>query len=946
MNAKIVRNTQRNGINVSFDHKPTDEVLQFLKGLGFRWQPYEKYWYKTYSEQLEAKVKAYFEGKEVPVSEIYDKENKKSGPMRKLQLKELFAKHKAPRKDVIIAEIISGKMEYAVHKSFDGMTDSTNYHKVDNSSFMPAEDAKRTYNDGTSVNFIVDDLKRAIGQSHWVYSARVKHDDELGYYIDFSDYYIRYKGETGEKKEEATGEQDYLTVKVGDVLKVKDKHNTEYVYIAKTTSDAKTSKLQFEIYRFWNYGINNENGRFGIRKDVFYDTFKKDEYEPSTSGHLLYFISNVHWNIADTYQNLYGNEIFSVNQKYKLLQYKNNEFVTEILRMIDEENKIIPEPDDATVSPEQKAVALIGANSVEKLKEAGIDIVYGIMKFSDAIIASQIISGTEMHKLGGAGLTLVKSSTKKLEPEFLRYDFRFHPPANAEGKAFIEALPGIGALNISTKPDFINGIEFNYKLNRYRVFDNTGEFKIDDLNDGGYLGVIYFKETDENLKTIPELIDELKKFLDERIDEKSATTQEPVTDEIAIAKAKAKARIRILKLKAQISRQSTGGSSFGEKIKTDIEKKIPGVQITDITADISELQYEPDQEFEKGGNIPVSKQFFQAYDTVRKARDTNVFNFAQDTKILDQYNAVIFNFLVSEGVPVIKVDEQKLKTHSIFKIAPPPIKEAVFWCTAGYIKEGHWVNNIYVSLLPRGYQGVAQYAIKLDLGFMETFNAIFTHESIHAYYNIVLLNNAMFERELALLREKMHTVITQNANKFNEYDKRIWSFIYGAQVGSSEPLKQPLVSEVITYSFTLARIRHFFESIMIEQQRSAWDMLISLISMHDKNGILIVYAQKHGEISKLEFTRAVMKYKTYLRSGDGIKKMEKGGKVEGLPHEKGGEDFTVKSTGQQVELEGGEAVIMEKAVNSRKTYTFEGQKVKPKDILDKINRDHGGNPIK
>jgi hypothetical protein len=127
---------------------------------------------------------------------------------KRLDLPQLESGRKSPRKDVIIKEIQEGKMEYAIHKSFNPQTDSEDYRTVTNESFSPAEDLVRVFNDGKKENPLIEKLERAKGQSHWVYSATVHKSDFIGYYIDFGDYYIRYKGETGtgeKPKEEIPG---------------------------------------------------------------------------------------------------------------------------------------------------------------------------------------------------------------------------------------------------------------------------------------------------------------------------------------------------------------------------------------------------------------------------------------------------------------------------------------------------------------------------------------------------------------------------------------------------------------------------------------------------------------------------------------------------------------------------------------------------------------------
>ena len=64
-----------------------------------------------------------------------------------------------------------------------------------------------------------------------------------------------------------------------------------------------------------------------------------------------------------------------------------------------------------------------------------------------------------------------------------------------------------------------------------------------------------------------------------------------------------------------------------------------------------------------------------------------------------------------------------------------------------------------------------------------------------------------------------------------------------------------------------------------------------------------------------------------------------GGEVIGKSHTKGGEKFTVKSTGQLVELEGGEGVLKKSAMDSEKEYTLKGT---PKEIASCLNEEYEG----
>ena len=67
----------------------------------------------------------------------------------------------------------------------------------------------------------------------------------------------------------------------------------------------------------------------------------------------------------------------------------------------------------------------------------------------------------------------------------------------------------------------------------------------------------------------------------------------------------------------------------------------------------------------------------------------------------------------------------------------------------------------------------------------------------------------------------------------------------------------------------------------------------------------------------------------------------KGGITEGKSHKEGGIPMVVKSTGQQVELEGGEGVINKRNMASTKTFNFEGKELTICEIASTINKADG-----
>lgn len=72
------------------------------------------------------------------------------------------------------------------------------------------------------------------------------------------------------------------------------------------------------------------------------------------------------------------------------------------------------------------------------------------------------------------------------------------------------------------------------------------------------------------------------------------------------------------------------------------------------------------------------------------------------------------------------------------------------------------------------------------------------------------------------------------------------------------------------------------------------------------------------------------------------KDAKKGGYLVGKPHSEGGIKGINVDTNQPIEVEGGEVVITKPAVESNETYNLDGVEMKPREILSKINSDHGG----
>lgn len=73
--------------------------------------------------------------------------------------------------------------------------------------------------------------------------------------------------------------------------------------------------------------------------------------------------------------------------------------------------------------------------------------------------------------------------------------------------------------------------------------------------------------------------------------------------------------------------------------------------------------------------------------------------------------------------------------------------------------------------------------------------------------------------------------------------------------------------------------------------------------------------------------------------------MASGGLTKGKSHAEGGIPMKVKSTGQNIEVEGGEVIINKKSVSDTKKHTFDGQQLTKCEIASKIN-EADGNGVK
>ena len=71
-NVEVIYNTDKNGIELKFADKPSEEVRANLKANGFRWSKYNKVWYVKDTEEARDFVEAYFNSSENSSNEVVE----------------------------------------------------------------------------------------------------------------------------------------------------------------------------------------------------------------------------------------------------------------------------------------------------------------------------------------------------------------------------------------------------------------------------------------------------------------------------------------------------------------------------------------------------------------------------------------------------------------------------------------------------------------------------------------------------------------------------------------------------------------------------------------------------------------------------------------------------------------------------------------------------------
>lgn len=336
----------------------------------------------------------------------------------------------------------------------------------------------------------------------------------------------------------------------------------------------------------------------------------------------------------------------------------------------------------------------------------------------------------------------------------------------------------------------------------------------------------------------------------------------------------------------------------------------------------------------------ISEQWSAFYDMLKKANLSNMIDFATSMNLIDKYNEPLFRYLSLKKIPIVYVKKERLKNSTLYKeLGNMP--NAVFWCVELKVKDIKKI-SIFINTEGKPLFELSRLAIHRQENLLDKMEGSLCHESIHAYlFDIDFNKRSDFVGKSLLIRQQ---ILDKRHLTNNKYILNRLNIIEKSDI-----------QEIITYILTEKILSDFVKSIVIEG-KNGWIAYCDFINYIDPAGILIKYASKRQEIPDKIMADAGIKYSIFKQKGviPEIKMKEgglvstdakDGGIVAGKPHEKGGVKAIIKDTGQPVEIEAGEAVIKKTVIKSKRKYNFEGKERTPREILNKLNTDEGGNKI-
>jgi hypothetical protein len=175
----VTRNAKQNGVEIRFPKQPAPDKIETLKRKGFRWSSFNKVWYAKYNEALH-KWAIDFCNETAQTDNPADMTTVASPTERLITSASLTQKGRVPQ-NLLKSEIEAGKLEVAVYRRFDGMTDSNEYIDKEDYNWVQA-----------SMDLDYDDiglLKEGEVNKHWSDSILLKENGQ----INLGNLVFRYK---------------------------------------------------------------------------------------------------------------------------------------------------------------------------------------------------------------------------------------------------------------------------------------------------------------------------------------------------------------------------------------------------------------------------------------------------------------------------------------------------------------------------------------------------------------------------------------------------------------------------------------------------------------------------------------------------------------------------------------------------------------------------------
>jgi len=460
---EIRKNETKRGIEISFEAKPDAEVIKFLKDLKYKWSPKLKIWYKRFGAQR-----------------TFD-----AGADKAVQtLQEFFDQHKQKNNDQLVIGIEIEKEhtsdpEVAKKIALDHLKENPNYY----SDPKPANWAEKELKEEAEIKKIESDQAMQEVQQEMIDEGKGKEPWEM----TSAEYRASIEKAVGKPLDQFIDEQmEYHRKNIHSVTRnqLESLYNNHKEIIIAALSEGKVvpANVLAEYPELNSTKLNIPiEEKTKIRKQLLREQDGLKIYlvdgEEVRKDRIM-FVSGGHGYVYDW---IPRDEVW-----------------------IDDNQKDKPDDMEATITHELFEIG--------KMRDEGLS-------YDDAHELANAVEKKERNNEPMEPEPIESEEEEIRESrEMFGYVFDFNPP-NEEGSQLISSLKGINLSPHTDPDDSRNELRLTYKDNEYLIFDNSGEFKIDNKTTHKYINQIDFKSESGFIKNIPLLAHEIKETILTNIDE-------------------------------------------------------------------------------------------------------------------------------------------------------------------------------------------------------------------------------------------------------------------------------------------------------------------------------------------------------------------------------------------------------------------------------------------